>query len=463
MLMQPGRNANRVDYGAAANTAIDTATRPVMTAASDAYVAWWQQRLEELSPRQLAEHVASLTGDHDRWRREQCLNMNAAENMLSPGVRRLLESDLATRVTEGFPGDKEFPPPRQNEHIDQIEATLVHLTRRLFRCEYVEWRAVNTTMALSIVLFALTQPGDTILAQGLEGGGSMAYHPDGIGGLRQLNVVSLPPAGDFEIDVEAARALARTHRPRVIIVGGSYVLFPYPVRELRAIADEIGATLIYDGAHVSLPIATGTFQDPLREGADIVCASTHKIMTGPVGGLVLTNQREIARRILALSFPAFIQTRDQNKYAATAFAFAEMAAFGRDYANACVNNARVLGAALEAEGFDVLAKERHYTATHQIFLDVATHGAHLVQERCVAANILVHAAHLAGDTERGVRTGIRVSVQEITRRGAKEPHMVAIANWIRRSGLDGESPAIVAAEIEQFVRSLPTVDYAFNV
>src|SRR5262249_46387463 len=155
----------------------------------------------------------------------------------------------------------------------------------------------------------------------------------------------------FELDVEAAGKVVRTLRPRMIVVGGSNVLFPYPLRELRELADEVGALLLYDAAHVGLLIAAGRFQCPLEEGAHLMTISTHKMMAGAVGGMILTNEPALHASIARTVFPHMLQTRDQNKYVATAYAFAEHLAFGSDYARQIVANAGALGEALTNAGF----------------------------------------------------------------------------------------------------------------
>src|SRR6185312_10828921 len=140
---------------------------------------------------------------------------------------------------------------------------------------------------------------------------------------------------------------------------------PYPVRAFRALADEVGALLVYDAAHVSLLIAGGQFQHPLADGAHLMTISTHKIMAGAVGGMILTDDADIAATISSTVFPHMLQTRDQNKYAATAYAFAEHLAFCAAYAAQIVKNAHALGQALAELGFEVFGRERGCSSTHQ--------------------------------------------------------------------------------------------------
>jgi glycine hydroxymethyltransferase len=388
--------------------------------------------------------------------------MIAAENVMGKKTRKLLDSDLATRLTEGFPGAKYFPPPQHNRFIDEIEAIIIALAKQLFRAQYVEWRPLNSTMANAVVLFALTVPGDVIMVQSMGGGGNMSYHPVAIPGLRGLVVKDLPPTEDFRIDFPALRGMVDEINPKLFVVGGGRIILPFQLNKLRDIADEIGAKILYDGAHLGPLLATGIFQDPLAEGADVVTVSTHKMLGGPVGGLILTNDEALAKKFLHLTFPAFIQTRDLNKYAACAHALAEVAAFGEAYAKQVVANAQALAKALAAEGFQVLGKKDGYTYTHQVILDVRDLDAAQVEAKCQVCNILIHKAELLGDDQRGYRTGMRLTVQELTRKGMREAEMTEIAQFIRKAAIDNEDPLKLAGDVETFVKKFQTVHYSFD-
>jgi glycine hydroxymethyltransferase len=425
-----------------------------------AYLADVDAALSTMAPVDIAEHVRSVVQDHDDWRARHCISLNAAESVLSRRARALLASDMATRVSEGFPGDKEFPAQAQNVYVDELEATIIALVRRRFRAAFVEWRPTSTTMANATVLFALARPGDVVLAQPEEAGGNYSYNAVAVPALANLNVRPLPFRGPaFELDVEAAQRAILEMAPRLIVLGGSNVLFPYPLEGLRSAADQVGAVIVYDAAHVALLIAHGQFQDPLREGADLLTMSTHKIMGGPVGGLVLTNHAEYAQRILGTTFPRFLQTRDQNKYAATAHALAEMEAFGADYARQMVRNARALGHALEHEGFTVLARDREFTHTHQIFAYIPRDRAESFESRCQAANLLVTRAQRMGPSGA---VAIRLTTQEITRHGMGERDMAAVAGFLRRLILDQESPDAVAHHIREFVAPFYDIRFGFD-
>jgi glycine hydroxymethyltransferase len=425
------------------------------------YLAKVAGDIEQWSPSQIADRVNALVDTHDAWRECRCLNMNPAESLMSKRCRALLSSDMATRLTEGVPGDKLYPHGHQNDFIDEIEAIIIALTRCQFDAKYVEWRPVSTTMANAAVFHALLAPGDVILSQDEDGGGNYAYHRFGPAGLVRAEIVPIPRLGDaFELDLQQLSDLADRLCPKMIVVGGSNVLFPYPVSELREITDRVGAVILYDAAHLGLLISAGNFQRPLAEGAHVVTLSTAKIIGGPVGGMVLTNEPHIADKVIRLTFPGLIQTRDLNKFSALAVALAENQQYGRARAQQSVANAQALARALESEGFDLIASERGYTQTHQLFLKVGS-SARLFESRCNAANIMLTDCALSGDMAHSQRNGIRIGTHELTRLGMKESEMEEIARFIHRA-VDGEDSRRVAADVESLVGRFRTISYSFD-
>jgi glycine hydroxymethyltransferase len=246
------------------------------------YLEAMDARLAKMSPRQIAARIKELSAADEYWRRRKCISLRAAEGIMGATSQSLLDSTLATRVSEGFPGDKSFPGIRgTDEYLDEVEATLIFQLRRLFGAKYVEWRPLSNSMANAMPYLVLTRPGDVVLAQSWIGGGANAANtPNGPGGLKDLVFLEMPFRDHYEHDVDGIRRLARKARPKIIVAGGGYVLFPYPLRELRSIADEVGAKLMYDAAHLAILIAGGVFQQPLQEGADVMTMSTHKAFGG---------------------------------------------------------------------------------------------------------------------------------------------------------------------------------------
>ncbi|MGE0555561.1 MAG: hypothetical protein AB7R55_19175 [Gemmatimonadales bacterium] len=440
----------------------DPAELEPLSPSSRRYLDQVLARVEQEDPAATAGRVRELV-DRQVAYRSECLNLLPAENTTSWQTRLLLASGIATRVSEGFPGDKLFPPEPLNREIDEIEAIVVAQTRRLFRARWVEWRPLTNTMANVMALEAVTVPGDRLLVQSLEGGANMGYQRGAIPDLLRLEPHPLPWGPLYGIDLDRAREAARRLRPRVIAIGGGYFLFPLPVRELRSIADEVGALLLYDAAHVALFIAAGIFQDPLAEGVDFMTLGTHKVMGGPVGGIICMERADLAARVINRAHPLLLQTRDQNKLAAAAHSLTEMAAFGADYARQMVINARRLATALETEGFEVIGRERGHTETHQLVVDLGERDSGEVERRANAANLLIHRGRLPGETGRGDHySGLRISVQEVTRQGMAEPEMAAIARLFGRAVRAGEAVESVARDAAELARSFPSVHWSFD-
>jgi glycine hydroxymethyltransferase len=435
-----------------------------LSAAARSYLARVDRQLGQETPEQTARRMTQLTFEHEQWRAKNCLNMNAAEGLMSQGARRLLASDFATRVTEGAPGDKVFPHERQNRFIDEIEATLIGLTQRLFKVRYVEWRPVTTSMANAAAFVSLTNPGDTILVQSEAGGGNYSYNVTGFPPLVGLNVATLPYTGRcFDLDIERAGEIVRHARPRLIVIGGSNVLFPYPVHALRELADEVGALLLFDAAHVGLLIAAGRFQQPLAEGAHLMTISTHKMMAGAVGGMVLTDDPAITDAISRTVFPHMLQTRDQNKYVATAYAFAEHLEFCAAYTAQIVANVGALGQALSSAGFEVFGSDRGYSMTHQLFVRHPVVSAVEFEDRCQQSDILAARTLRTAGVLDGVSGGvIRLSVQEITRQGFTEPDMTRVAELITDAVCERRRPEEISRAISTWLRDMGPIRFSFD-
>ncbi|WP_426217793.1 aminotransferase class I/II-fold pyridoxal phosphate-dependent enzyme [Pseudomonas sp. DWRC2-2] len=424
----------------------------------NAFVGDIQSALDKFSPDEMLNHVERVVEEHDDWRRRS-LNLNPAESVLSRRCQAILASDMATRLSEGLPGSKIYPHEFQNRYIDEIEGIVIALLRRQFNAKHVEWRPTSTSMANAAVFFSLLKGGDVILSQSEDGGGNFSYHNSGPAGLRDLQIYDIPSSTDyFEIDVDRLATEVDRLKPKLIAIGGSNVLFPYPVKEIRAIADRVGALVLYDAAHLGLLVSNGVFQRPLEEGAHVLTASTHKVMFGPVGGFAVSNDDEIAEKILTRTFPGFMQTRDQNKFAALACSLLELEKHGAFLAEQMVRNAQALAGYLAEEGLDVLAAERGYTKNHQIFVRIGQRAREF-ELGCQRANILLTDVALYGDRPQGKRTGLRLATHELTRFGLRESDMKDIARFIVRAGGGEENPVTVAGELGEFLRT-PRLDLA---
>jgi glycine hydroxymethyltransferase len=335
--------------------------------------------------------------------------MVAAENITSPAVERAASSDMSRRYSTGgvYAGDRHF--------LVAYELTL-ELLRRLFRADYVNIKPVTGNLAVLAILTGLTRPGDTILQVGHSDGG----YPIRLAAWAGVEVLPLPFDPDsMNIRIgEAVEAIHRVH-PSLVILGASEFLYPHPVREIAIAAHQVGATVAYDGSHVMGLIAGEVFQDPLREGADVLYGSMCKTFPGPQRGLIATNDPRIANHLdNVLAPPPLLQScYHLNTAVALGVAAAEMLAFGAKYASQIVCNARTLAEHLVANGIPVITSSCGCTQSHQVILDnggFRSPEARHIKQRLEECRIL-------GDVI------VRLGTQEVTRLGMREQEMEQIA------------------------------------
>lgn len=278
-----------------------------------------------------------------------------------------------------------------------------------------------------------------------------------------------------ELNIDVDKSIKRIRRMikkgkaiTLFMFGASVFPFPHPVKDFRDIADEMGAFISYDGAHVAGLIAGGFFQDPLREGADVLSMSTHKTLPGPQGGL-LVSWEKYSDRIKKAIFPGLTSNHHLNTVAGKAIAFAEMLKYGKEYASQIIVNARALGQALCEEGFNVLAEHKGFTESHTILIDVSgtpLKNGRACEEALESANIIVNRNLLPWDIREGrnylAPGGIRLGTSEVTRIGMKESDMKEIASLMKRVVIGQVDPSTVGRDVEAFRQSFKKVRYCFE-
>ncbi len=389
--------------------------------------------------------------------------MIASENIMSPLAREMLLSDFGDRYAEGLPGERYY---QGNVFVDEVERRVTRLAMDLFRCRHADVRPTSGTVANLAVLFALTEPGDIITTVGLSNGAHISTAKFGAVGVRSVNAVAYPfDAERMNIDVDGADRLIRQVRPKVALFGQSVFLFPSPLRELHDAFQEAGCRVWYDGAHVMGLIGGRAFQDPLREGVDVVTGSTHKTLPGPQHGILLSDSADekFVRRLQKGVFPGVVSNHHLHAMAALGVTLAEHLEFGRAYADQVVRNAKALGQALHELGFRVLAERYGFTESHTIALDVSRHGGGaavaLALER---ANIIANKNLVPGDTSSVTPNGVRLGSQELTRLGMREGEMRDVAGLIARVVLRADSADRVMADVREMRRAFNTVHYCFS-
>ena len=394
------------------------------------------------------------------------LPMIASENILSPMVARAVNSDLHGRYAEGLPGKRYY---QGCEDFDTIESLGLESARRVFGCRFANIQSTSGTVSNMAALKALAMPGDTITAVSTADGGHISHARMGAVGVRGLNLATYPWDIDrMEPDIDAACALIRETEPQLALFGQSVFLFPTPLQEMADAAHEVGAKVMYDGAHVLGLIAGGQFQDPLHEGADVMTGSSHKTFPGPQGGFVLSDSddEKFHKKLNSSIFPGTCSSYHLHHVAGKVVALAEFEAFGSEYARDIVANAKSLGAALAAEGFDVLAEERGYTASHQV---LTRHGGpdSGAGRRAAAtledAGIITNMNMLPGDTKAmSGPSGLRLGVPELTRVGMGADEMQDVARFFARALIAEGEIATVKRDVIEFKSRFQTVKYCFE-
>jgi glycine hydroxymethyltransferase len=417
------------------------------------------ERFRQLAPGEFESEVKKLIENHERFMDRECLNLYAASNAINPRAARLLSSTVGGRPSLGYPGDK-YETGLQ--YAEQIEIMATELLRRVFRCRYVEFRVGSGSLANLYAYMVCTKPGDKIMALPASAGGHVTHHREGAAGYYGLEVHPIPfDAERMEVDFEELQREARRIRPKLIILGGSLALMPYPVRETRALADELGAYVLFDAAHLAGLIAGGEFQQPLAEGAHLMSCSTYKSFGGPPGGLVLTNQPEIAEKLDRVAYPGLTANFDLSRLAALVVSAADILEFGPDYARTCIANARTLATALAFQGLPVHGpQERGYTLSHHVALRAADFGGGTAASRRLEmANIIASGIGLPLPPVPGDYNGIRLGTQEITRWGMRAREMPAIAALLGRVLLQNEQPEAVLPAVTALRRRFQSLHF----
>ncbi|WP_405978582.1 serine hydroxymethyltransferase [Streptomyces sp. NBC_00158] len=381
----------------------------------------------------------------ERRRQAETLQMSAAENFTSPAVLAALGSVLSNKYAEGYPGARYHGGC---EYVDLAERTAVERATALFGAEHANVQPHSGSAAVLAAYAALLRPGDTVLAMGLAHGGHLTHgSPANFSG-RWFDFVGYGVDAETGlVDYEQVQRLARAHRPKAIVCGSISYPRHLEYSAFREIADEVGAYLIADAAHPIGLVAGGAAPSPVPY-ADVVCATTHKVLRGPRGGMVLCGA-EFAERVDRAVFPFTQGGAQMHSIAAKAVAFGEAAAppFTR-YAHRVVANARALAAALEQRGFAVTTGG---TDTHLISADPAALGVDgpTARGRLAAAGIVLDTCALPYGDQRGIRLGTAA----VTTQGMGEPEMGRIAELFA-AALGGEA-ARTRAEVAALTGGFP--------
>lgn len=411
---------------------------------------------------QLMRQLKHAVEQYTRYRDRCIIDLNAAHSLMSPVATAMMGSKLDDKGASGRPGRRHHTGVA---HVDRIEALAEKLARHLFGARYIELRPLSGALSNMIATLAFVDGNDVLMAVPEWASGHRTYGRRGYPGRAGATVVDVPyDETAMQVDADRLRRAAQKVRPRMIVIGTSLCLFPSPVQEIRDIAEEVGAILLYDAAHVLGLIVGGEFQDPLREGAHLVSASTQKTLPGPIGGIILTNDPALATCVQETT-DNLVSNYINSRIAALAVTFAEMLAFGTGYATAIVENARALAEALDRLGLRLLGKGRGFTDSHQVVIDGRVLGNAIdTTARLEECGIICSHVLLAADYKRPGRlpTGIRLGVADVTRRGMASGQMRTIAELIARSLLTEEPAMQIADEAQDLVAGFQRTLFCFE-
>jgi len=417
------------------------------------------------SPQAMQEAVLAAVARNEEWRGKRCLNLLAPEAPTSPTVRALLSAEVGTRAAEGHigPVNRWFAGTR---NIDEIEALCVELLKKAFRARYADHRLVASMLGNLAVYTALTEPGNVIMSIAQPFGGHSSNRVDGPAGVRGLNIVDIPfDPVELEVDLDLFSQVAPLVRPKVVALGASMTLFPFPIQAIRNIVTEWGGYVFFDGAHQLGLVAGGQFQDPLREGAMVLTGSAGKTFSGPQSGIMVWDDSQLTTPLTHAVFPVLAATHQVNRVAALAVAAAEMIAYGKTYMAQIVHNAQALGAALARRGIPILGAHKGYTATHQVIADVRQFGGGLeVAQRLARANIITNKNLIPTDKPEDWDhpSGLRLGTTEVTRLGMQETEMEIIADFMARLLVEQVAPEDVVDDVIAFRQPYQTLYYCFD-
>lgn len=378
------------------------------------------------------EKIIDLVNEHNEWRRN-CINLIASENVMSPVCEKLYTSDLMHRYAEGLLFKRYY---KGLKYVDQIEDLTEKEFKKHFKVNFVDLRPTSGTLANYSVFSALAKPGETVMTLGIDGGSHISHEKGGAIGMLKYEIehVSYNPE-NLEIDILKTGEKILETKPKFLVLGGSVLLFPQPIKELKEYCKQVETKIVYDAAHVFGLITAGKFQNPIEEGVDIITSSTHKTFPGPQGGIILANLEgeKLKTRIQNKVFPGFVSNHHLHRVPCLYVALKEMEEFGEDYASQIIKNAKALAKKLDELGFDVIGKSKGYTESHQVLLNVSRQGGgKIVADRLEDQNIILNKNIIPHDStdDPDNPNGIRIGVQEMTRYGMKEEEMEKIAELI---------------------------------
>jgi len=382
--------------------------------------------------------------DHENLRANG-INMIVSENRTSPLVRLMMASDLAHRYSDELYGGTSF--------IRRIMDLCTQTLQKLFNAKYVLITPLSGNLAVLSAVIGLTKPGEIIAKVFGEDGG---YPLD----LNALNRVGLKLSFDHDsrtINVDRSKNAITQTPPALIMLGQSMFTHPHPVLELRKLIEEhsLQSPLVFDGSHVLGLIAGKQFQDPLQEGADMLLGSTHKTFFGPQGGLIVSNNRKIFKKVerfggFTQGSHILVDNLHLHRIAALTIAGLELLEFGKEYATQVIRNSQALAKQLHHTGLPLKGSTVGFTQSHQVLLDYPQQIAYKIKNKLESLGLFTDVL-------------LRFGTSEITRLGMKEAEMKQIADLISDVVQENRQLERIKTEILTLSQAFQTVHYTFDI
>ncbi|NBD20596.1 aminotransferase class I/II-fold pyridoxal phosphate-dependent enzyme [Aquabacterium fontiphilum] len=386
----------------------------------------------------------------ENQRQEDHIELIASENYTSPAVMEAQGSQLTNKYAEGYPGKRYYGGC---EHVDVVEQLAIDRLKQLYGANFANVQANSGSQANQSVFFALLQPGDTIMGMSLAEGGHLTHGMQLNMSGKWFKVVSYGLNEQEDIDYDKMEALAREHKPKLIIAGASAFALRIDFERFAKIAKEVGAYFMVDMAHYAGLIAAGVYPNPVPH-ADVVTSTTHKSLRGPRGGIVLSNNEEIAKKINSAIFPGIQGGPLMHVIAGKAVAFKEaLSPEFKAYQQQVVKNAAALADTLTQRGLRIVSGR---TESHVMLVDLRPKNLTGKEAEAIlgAAHITCNKNGIPNDPQKPmVTSGIRLGSPAMTTRGFKEEQAVIVGNLIA-DVLDNPHDEATIARVREQVSAL---------
>ncbi len=423
--------------------------------------------------------LVTASRNHEQYRDVECVNMIASEGLKSPAVKQMqaFASDLEGRYAEGendLEGHVKKRYYQGQKYMSQIEDYTTDLMKGLFKCGWADVRIVSGTHA-NLATFkglSMATKNHKMVVTPLSCGAHISHDYTGLAGnvLGLENINHVYNINEFNIDPDRSADVIRAAKPGIVTFGGSLFLFPHPIKELKPVAEEVGAYVAYDASHVLGLVAGGVFQDPFKEGADFITSSTHKTFPGPQGGVILgspTDPRmeKAIQKIQLAVFPLSASNTHLGRLPALGIAALEMKLFGAELARQTVKNAQTAGQYLYENGVKVICASKGFTQSHQIAVDICNFGGgKKIAQDLEDANIILNKNLLPYDDQssKDDPSGLRIGFQDVTRRGFREGDTKHLCDLMLDVIKGKRKPSEVQADVIALKKEFNQVKYGFQ-